>query len=168
MNSTPWLTIAKSYVGLKEIPGRALHNPTVLGWLKRYALNIGRWGQSRDETPWCAVFVSHCLEAAGYASTRHAQAVSYKTYGRPAKFVRGAIVVIRRKRKDGPNVTGSGRGGYHVFFLDKITHNFIWGWGGNQKNSVSRAAYSKKKYDIVAIRWPVLHSKDIPQPVDVQ
>jgi uncharacterized protein (TIGR02594 family) len=151
----PWLTIAQSYVGLKEIPGRSLHNPTILGWLKRYAQNIGLWGKSQDETPWCAVFVSHCLEEAGYESTRDARAASYITYGRASKPKPGAIVVIRRRKKSGPNITGSGRGGYHVFFLDKITKNFIWGWGGNQKNQVSRAAYSKKNYEIITIRWPV-------------
>lgn len=150
----PWLEIARSYVGLKEIKG-VRHNPTILGWLRDFAKNIGRWGKSRDETPWCAVFVSHCLEAAGYASTRHAQAVSYKTYGRASKPNQGAIVVIRRKRRKGPNVTGSGRGGYHVMFLDKFTKYYIKGWGGNQKNSVSYAAYSKRNYEIVAIRWPV-------------
>jgi uncharacterized protein (TIGR02594 family) len=148
------MTIAESYIGLKEIPGRSLHNPTVLGWLKRYALNIGKWGQSRDETPWCAVFVSHCLEEAGYESTKDARALSYKEYGVPSKLKRGAIVVIRRRKKNGPNVTGSGRGGYHVLFLDKVTKHFIWGVGGNQKNRVSRAAYSKANYQIVAVRYP--------------
>ena len=152
---TPWFTIAKSYIGLKEIPGRSLHNPTVLGWLKRYALNIGKWGQSRDETPWCAVFVSHCLEEAGYPSTLDARAISYKTYGCPAKFEQGAIVVIQRK-KNSKNITGSNRGGYHVFFLDKVTKNFYWGVGGNQKNSVSRVAYSKANYRLVAVRKPTL------------
>lgn len=150
----PWLTIARSYVGLKEIPGRSLHNPTVLGWLKRYADNIGKWGKSRDETPWCAVFISHCLEEAGYPSTRDARAASYKTYGRPTKPKQGCIVVIRRRKKRGPNITGSNRGGYHVLFLDEFTRHFIWGWGGNQKNRVSRAAYAKKNYEVVAIRWP--------------
>jgi len=150
----PWLTIAKSYVGLKEIPGK-LHNPTILGWLKRYALNIGRWGKSRDETAWCAVFVSNCLEAAGYPSTRDARAASYKTYGKASRPKRGAIVVLRhRKKGDDPNVTGSASGGYHVLFLDKFTHNFIWGWGGNQHNSVSHAAFSKKNFEVCAIRWP--------------
>lgn len=150
----PWLTIARSYVGLKEIRGK-LHNPTILGWLRSYALNIGRWGKGRDETPWCAVFVSHCLTEAGYQATNDARAASYKTYGRPSKPRVGAIVVIRRKKKNGENITGSGRGGYHVLFLDKITKNFIWGYGGNQRNSVSRAAYPKSKYQIKAIRWPV-------------
>lgn len=149
----PWLTIAKSYVGLKEIPGK-LHNPTILGWLKSYALNIGPWGKGRDETPWCAVFVSHCLETAGLESTRDARAKSYATYGKPSKVRQGAIMVLRRKRKNGKNITGSNRGGYHVLFLDKINRHFYWGWGGNQRNRVSRAAYSKVNYELVALRWP--------------
>ena len=147
----PWLTVAKSYVGLKEIPGK-LHNPTILGWLKRFAANIGNWGKGRDETPWCAVFVSHCLEAAGFESTRDARAISYRTYGKPAKFVPGAIVVIRRKR--GKNITGSNRGGFHVGFFHKMNKNYIWLVGGNQRNSVSIAAYSKKNYEIIAVRMP--------------
>lgn len=151
-----WLTIARSYVGLKEVRGK-LHNPTILGWLRDFALNIGRWGKSRDETPWCAVFVSHCLHEAGYETTEDARAASYKTYGRPAIPKQGCIVVIRRKKKAGKNITGSGRGGYHVLFLDEFTHRFIKGWGGNQKNSVSYAAYSKANYEVCAIRWPVQH-----------
>lgn len=151
----PWLEIARSYVGLKEIRGPR-HNPTILGWLKRYALNIGRWGKSRDETPWCAVFVSHCLAEAGHKTTEDARAASYKTYGRPSKVVQGAVIVIRRKKTSTKNITGSGRGGYHVFFLDTITRQFYKGWGGNQKNSVSYAAYSKANYELVALRWPVV------------
>jgi uncharacterized protein (TIGR02594 family) len=148
----PWLTVAKSYVGLKEIPGK-LHNPTIIGWLKRFALNIGRWGKNRDETPWCSVYVSHCLEAVGLKSTRDARAVSYATYGRPSKFRAGAIIVIRRKRK-GPNVTGSNRGGYHVAFLLENRKNWYKVVGGNQRNGVSIASYSKKNYELIALRWP--------------
>ena len=150
----PWMTIARSYIGLKEIPGK-LHNPTILGWLKRFALNIGKWGQSRDETPWCAVFVIQCLESAGYRSTRDARAVSYATYGRPSKFEVGAIVVIRRRKKKGKNITGSNRGGYHVFFFAENKKHFICGVGGNQKNQVSRTCYSKKNYEVIAVRMPV-------------
>ncbi len=94
------------------------------------------------------------LDMAGIKGTDDARAVSYAAWGRPSKVRRGAIVVIRRRRKDGKNITGSNRGGYHVFFLDKITKHFFWGVGGNQKNQVSRAAYSKKNYELVAIRMP--------------
>lgn len=147
-----WMTIAESYIGLKELPGRSLHNPTILGWLKRYALNIGKWGKSRDETPYCAAFVSHCLESSGHRSTRHGLAVKYADWGKQSTLKKGAIVVIRRKR--GPNTTGSGRGGYHVAFLWKWDKRFIWLLGGNQRNKVGINAYSKKNYDIIAVRWP--------------
>jgi uncharacterized protein (TIGR02594 family) len=157
----PWLRIARSYVGLREIPGK-FHNPTILGWLKRHALNIGKWGKGRDETPWCAVFVSHCLHEAGYEATNNARAASYISYGRASIPKQGAIVVIRRRKKNGPNVTGSGRGGYHVLFLDKFTKQFIKGWGGNQRNRVSYASYSKANYEVCAIRWPVQSTGEEP------
>ena len=148
-----WLRIAYSYIGIKELPGK-LHNPTILGWLKKFAKNIGRWGKSRDETPWCAVFVSHCLDAAGYPTTESALAASYRTYGKPSKLVPGAIVVIRRKKK-GPDASTGSRAGYHVFFLTEVTRYYIKGVGGNQRNSVSLASFSKKRYDIMAIRRPL-------------
>ena len=150
-----WLEIAESYVGLKEIKGVG-HNPTILQWLKKHALNIGRWGRSRDETPWCAVFVSHCLASAGYATTESALAASYKTYGKPAKFVPGSVIVIKRKKAGRDKATGS-RAGYHVGFLLRTTHSHVYILGGNQRNRVSRGWYPKSKYDIVAVREPVLH-----------
>ena len=148
-----WLEIAESYIGLKEIKGQ-VHNPTILGWLRRFALNIGRWGRSRDETPWCAVFVSACLSAAGYKTTGHALASSYLTYGKPSKFVTGSIVVIKRKRRGADQTTGS-RAGYHVGFLLRTTKDHYLILGGNQGNSVSRKWFPKKRYDIKACRWPV-------------
>lgn len=148
-----WYRIALGYVGMKELPGK-LHNPTILGWLKRFATNIGRWGKSRDETPWCAVFVSHCLEAAGIRSTRHALAASYLTWGKPSRFRRGAVVVIRRKKKNKNNSTGSNRGGYHVGFLVEHGKNYYRILGGNQSNRVSIAKYFKSGWELVSVRWP--------------
>ena len=145
--------VASSYKGLRELPGK-LHNPTILGWLKKHALNIGRWGKSRDETAWCAVFVSHVLEACGYEATNDARAVSYKTWGVAANPKRGAIIVIRQRKQSEKNPTGSNRGGYHVLFLDKITKHHYWGVGGNQKNRVSRAAFNKRGWELVACRQP--------------
>lgn len=147
------LDIAESYVGLKEIKGVG-HNPTIIGWLKKFALNIGRWGKSRDETPWCAVFVSHVLEAAGFASTRDARAVSYATYGKPSKFVPGAVIVIKRRKTGADSSTGS-RAGYHVGFLLRVTHTHYLIVGGNQSNRVSRVWYPKAKYEVKACRQPL-------------
>jgi len=147
-----WLSIAESYIGLKEIRGVG-HNPTILGWLKRHALNIGRWGKGRDETPWCAVFVSHCLSAAGYAATNSALASSYLTYGSPGKFRSGDIIVLKYKRKGGEASTGS-RAGYHVGFLNRVTKTHVLVTSGNHKNRVDRSWYPKARWTIEAVRTP--------------
>jgi uncharacterized protein (TIGR02594 family) len=150
---TPWLDIAESYIGLKEIKGVG-HNPTILGWLRDFGKNIGRWGRSRDETPWCAVFVSHCLHAAGMQTTESALAASYVTYGRPSKFIPGAVIVIKPK-KSGPDKSTGSRAGNHTGFLLRVTKTHYYIVAGNQGNRVSRKWFSKKRYQIKACRWPV-------------
>lgn len=47
IDQLPWIKTAKSYMGLKEIPG-IKHNQTILTWLK----NLKAWW-SGDEQPWC-------------------------------------------------------------------------------------------------------------------
>ena len=150
---SPWFEIAESYVGLKEIKG-VRHNPTILGWLRDFGKNIGRWGKSRDETPWCAVFVSHCLASAGMTTTQSALAASYATYGKPSKLTPGAVIVIKRKRTGSDSSTGS-RAGYHVGFLIRITSTHYIILGGNQGNRVSRRRFSRKKYQLTACRQPI-------------
>jgi uncharacterized protein (TIGR02594 family) len=151
----PWLRIAESYIGLKEIKGTA-HNPTIWGWLRKHATNVKRkWIERKgDEIPWCAVFVSHCLEAAGMQSTASAQAVSYATYGKPSKFIPGAVIVIKRKKTGSDKTTGS-RAGFHVGFLSRVTKTHVLLIGGNQGNRVSRKWFPKRHYDIKACRWPL-------------
>jgi len=148
------LLVAESYIGLKEIKGVG-HNPTILGWLRRHALNIGNWGKSRDETPWCAVFVSHCLETCGYASTNDARAASYKTYGTPGTFAKGDVIVLKYKRRGPEQSTGS-RAGYHVGFFVRATKTHFLVVAGNHQNRVTRSWYSRKRWDVAAVRTPVL------------
>lgn len=156
MSSTPWMEVADSYVGLREIKGK-LHNPTIWGWLRDHADNVKRrWIERKgDEIPWCAVFVSHCLAAAGMQTTQSAQAVSYATYGKPSKFIHGAVIVIKRKQTGSDKATGS-RAGFHVGFLVRATGTRYLIRGGNQRNRVSNVWYSKKNYECRAIRWPVV------------
>lgn len=148
----PWFLIAEGYLGMKELPGKA-HNPTILGWLKKFANNIGRWGKSRDETPWCSVFVSHCLETCGIEGTRSALARSWIAWGRSSKPRTGAIVVIKRRSRGKDVATGS-RAGFHVGFLKSFGKGYIEIRGGNQRNKVSDVKYSKRNYELIAIRWP--------------
>jgi uncharacterized protein (TIGR02594 family) len=149
----PWMVRARELIGTREIPG-AKHNPVILGFL-RAMRNIGEWGQSRDETAWCAAFVDHCLIWAGSEGTGHALASSYKTWGKPAKVETGAIIVIKRKRRGGDKNTGS-RAGYHVGFLIRVTRNNWVILGGNQGDSVSVRYFAKSRYELVALRRPVV------------
>lgn len=149
----PWLAEAWSWVGTKEAPGKK-NNPTIIGWLRKFADNIGNWGKGRDSTAWCAVFVSKCLAAAGIDGTNHALARSYATWGRPSKLNRGSIIVIQRKIKGEDRTTGS-RAGYHVGFLLAVRKYHYVILGGNQSNEVRVTYFPKSRYNVVAVRAPV-------------
>ena len=55
----PWIAEARKYIGLAEVPGKN-HNPMILNWLH----GLKAWWKD-DETPWCGVFVAHCLRIGG-------------------------------------------------------------------------------------------------------
>ena len=55
-----WIAEAKKYIGLAEIAGPK-HNSTIVGWLD----SLRAWWHD-DETPWCGVFVAHCMQACGF------------------------------------------------------------------------------------------------------
>lgn len=148
----PWMKEALLLIGTKEIGGEK-HNRVVLSFLRQMQ-NIGKWGKSRDETPWCAAFVHHVLGKVGIEGTAHALASSYCTWGRPAKFEYGAIIVIKRKQEGSDKSTGS-RAGYHVGFLVRTTrHNYVI-LGGNQGDAVSVRYFPKSRYECKAIRQPL-------------
>lgn len=149
------LDIALSYVGLKEIKGLT-HNPTIVGWLHQFARNVKtRFIKMRgDEIAWCAVFVSHCLAAAGMQETGSALAASYVTYGKPSKLIPGAVIVIRRKKR-GPDKSTGSRAGNHTGFLLRATKDRLYIVGGNQGNRVSKRWFSLKQYELIACRAPV-------------
>ena len=147
------LTCAKQYVGLAEIKGPK-SNPTIAGWIKHYARNLGRWAFSRgDEIAWCAVFVSKVLDECGYRATNHGLAVKYASWGKPSRISPGAVIVIKRTKQGVDKRTGS-RAGYHVGFLIRISRHYIVILGGNQSDRVKVSYFPRSKYDIVAIRKP--------------
>ena len=45
-------------MGVREVAG-ASHSGTILSWAKRLGLRY-----PDDETPWCGLFVAHCVERA--------------------------------------------------------------------------------------------------------
>lgn len=155
INQAELLRTARSYIGIKEVRGPET-NPTIQGWIYRFARNIKlKWvARKGDSIAWCAVFVSKVLAECGYTPTYHALAMSYATWGRMSKPVPGAIVVIR-KRKGGKNdkATGS-RTGNHVGFLEGVGRHYYKITGGNQRDSVRTSYFSKKMYELVAVRKP--------------
>lgn len=149
------LATAHKYRGVKEIRGKR-HNQTVVGWLYRFARNVKlSWIRRKgDEIPWCSVFVSMVLDECGYKGTDHALARSYVNWGKPSRPVPGCVVVIRRRGKPGEDKRTGSRRGYHVMFLDQLSRNYIKGTGGNMKNQVQTASYSRSAYEAIAFRKP--------------
>ena len=69
MQELEWIKEAKKHLGLKEIVGTKAHNPTIVQWLKDMGTFPGAaksW-YFEDETPWCGLFVGHCLGNSGRA-----------------------------------------------------------------------------------------------------
>lgn len=135
----PWIDMAFTYYGLKEIKGPK-HEPKIQSMLTD--LNLP-WKD--DETPWCAVFVSAMLtrNGRGYPAKSPAWARSYDTNG--LKLDRPAFGATATKARKG--------GGGHVFFIvGKTSDGMICGLGGNQNDSVNIALF--KPSEITSINWP--------------
>ncbi len=126
--------IARSYIGTTEGAGPA-DNPVIM---EMYA-SVGHDWVEHDSVAWCAAFVGHCLERAGIRSTRKLTARSYLDWGVPidvADAQQGDIGVIPR---------GSSRWQGHVFFIDRIEGQWVWGLGGNQDDAVNMKRYPVSK-----------------------
>jgi len=130
---TPY-DIARSYIGTTEGPGPA-DNPVIM---EMYA-SVGHDWVEHDSVAWCAAFVGHCLERAGIQSTRKLTARSYLDWGIPIEVAdaqQGDIGVIPR---------GSSSWQGHVFFIDRIEGQWVWGLGGNQDDAVNVKRYPVSK-----------------------
>lgn len=133
-----WLSIARSKIGIKEIPGTK-HNQEIISWIKK---DLGVTWYTKDEIPWCAGFANWCLKQAGEPVTNSLMARSFLTYGTMTKAKPGAILVFKR---------GEGSQGHVGFYVGETsTHYRVL--GGNQGNSVSIKSYPKNL--LLGIRWP--------------
>lgn len=138
MSEPSWLKIARSYDGLKEIPGPR-HNQTIIRWLGK----LNAWW-SDDETPWCGVFVAHCMQESWLPFPKfYMRAKAWSDYGsllRRDRLAPGAILVFDRA------------GGGHVGFYVGEDAGFYYVLGGNQSNAVNVMKLGKSR--LVASRWP--------------
>lgn len=133
-----WLVNARQYIGVHETAGPQT-NPTIAKFLTEAHIV----GIHDDETPWCATFVSACLEEFQIRSTRSAWARSYEKWGqRMAGPSVGAIVVFER----GPS---SGHVGF-VAGRDNAGHLMVL--GGNQGDMVKLSPFNLGR--VLGYRWP--------------
>ena len=137
-----WYLIAARMVGhVREVAGRASNKIISDMWQA-----IG-WSPQPDSVAWCAVFINHCLDMAGYVGTNSPRARSFEDYGEHVMLDEvkiGDIVVL--KRGTNPAL------GHVTLFEDFIDKFRFHGLGGNQRDSVCVSSYSID--DIVAIRRP--------------
>ena len=137
MKELAWLAEARKHIGLKEIPG-AKHNPIIQAWLK----DLGAWWKD-DETPWCGVFVAHCLKAGGRDIPKNwFRAKEYENYGLKLKQpAYGCIATFTRE------------GGGHVgFVVGETEDGQLLIQSGNQSNGVNIRAFPKSR--ATSYRWP--------------
>lgn len=145
LRSCPWMLEARRLIGTKETVGPK-HNSTILRMWESIKAPF-----RDDETPWCAAFVGHCLEATGVRSTRSASARSYVKWGSEwvgSLNAYGTVIVLSR-----PGSPWSG----HVGFLTGYDgdREVIQLLSGNSDNQVKFAEYPLAR--MVAARWPADH-----------
>jgi uncharacterized protein (TIGR02594 family) len=138
-----WFDEAKRHIGTKEIPGTA-DNPTIIGWAKRLGAKVLGIAYNADSTPWCGLFVAHCVTRADLTPPPIAvRASSWEAWGsnlRAEKLAPGAVLVFRRP--------GGGHVGFYVA-EDATAYHVL---GGNQGNAVNVTRIEKNR--CVARRWP--------------
>jgi uncharacterized protein (TIGR02594 family) len=138
---------ARRLIGSKEIPGKVTA-PFISTMLSK----LGAWW-SDDETPWCATFVSWCLQESQVLPPKaFYRAAAFKSwgfdiadYGQACTY--GSVVVTRRP------------GGFHVAFLtgvDRINSR-VQLLGGNQDNQVKFSTYRMDQVEAVRYPWTTEH-----------
>lgn len=128
--SPNWLVEAWKYIGVEEVKGPK-HSNVIAGWLDK----LQAWWRD-DETPWCGVFVAAVFQAVGITyPAYYMRAKAWLKWGkRIGEPVLGCVVVFDRK------------GGGHVgFVVGRDGQNNLWVLGGNQKNAVNVALFTRQR-----------------------
>lgn len=136
-----WLGRARSFLGLKEIPGRNT-NTTIAGWLAKL-----RAPWKDDETAWCGTFVAAVMSESGYTPVENwAGARKWLNYGvKLPDAALGCIVVFWRGNPQGWS-------GHVGFVVGKDAKGNLMVLGGNQGDMVSIKPFSRDR--LLGFRWP--------------
>ena len=138
---TPWYAEAWRLLGVTEVGGKG-NNQMILGWAKD--LDIA---YREDETPWCGLFVAHCIGSqlsdeplpSGPLGAKNWSRFGIKTAPQP-----GAVLVFWREDPNG----ALGHVGFYAGEDD--THFHVL--GGNQSDKVCVTRVPIKR--LVSARWP--------------
>lgn len=134
-----WMDIARAEMGVAEDTGPG-SNDRIL----HYAKSAGYTPSKGDGDPWCGNFLAYVMSEAGYRLPGQPwRARAWAEWGKPVKPQRGAVAVVPRGKS---KATG------HVFLIDRVEGEWLYGLGGNQNDSVSIAKFRKDR--LVACRWP--------------
>ncbi|KQV27611.1 hypothetical protein ASC97_04340 [Rhizobium sp. Root1203] len=146
MSEPHWITRARGYLGMREIPGPK-HEPRILKF----------WEQIKapfrdDETSWCGAFVGGVLAESGLPIAQGAAAARswLKLPTKLASPVVGCIVIFWRG-------TPQGWSGHVGFVVGRDTNGNLMVLGGNQGDMVSIKPFSKDR--VLGYRWPDPASK---------
>ena len=142
----PWMDIAKTQLGQTQIAGDQ-HNLRILQYHATTTLNAV--DAKKDETFWCASFVSWCMEQAGINGARSASSGAWGAWKGGDKLTEPALGSIMWL--DGSNMVIDGEEkntGYgHVgFVVGKTSDGKIVLLGGNQSDMVRYSAYNPKNH----------------------
>ena len=125
------LVVARGELGVKEIYGGG-DNPRIVEYHQTCSLKA-----TDDETPWCSAFINWCVIQAGLTGTNSAAAISWMQWGKAVPLAQGT---------PGDLVIFSRTGGNHVGFYLSHDNNAIRVLGGNQKDEVNIATFSRARF----------------------
>ena len=144
MSAPIWVTTAKKYLGVKEVPG-PYNNPTIMG----FAARIGGWVKAYIKSEldaWCGAFVGAVFRESLPSIKLPANplsALAWASWGvKLAKPALGAVLIFKRP------------GGGHVGFYEGEDAACFHVLGGNQGNAVSVTRIEKNRLVAGGIRWP--------------
>ena len=142
MTDPRWLTHARQFMGVREIPGKTTA-PVIAKWLRQ----LNAWWTD-DETPWCGAFVGGCLTDIGLAKPKNCfRARAYLEYGYALRKPEVGCIVVFNGGAKRP-------GGGHVgFVVAQDYQNRLMVLGGNQSNAVNIKPFDTDR--VLGYYWPV-------------
>lgn len=128
-----WFVVAQGELGVAETPGPE-RNPRVQAYLRTIGL-----ANAPDEVDWSSAFVNWALESVGIKGIRSAVDRDWLNWGKAAPTTAiGCVAVFQRGGADATTT--------HAGFFVKEEEARLYVLGGNQRNSVSIAAFPRSRF----------------------